>query len=80
MQGILFIFASFFIVTKYNKFAFGFIQCSKEIPSIVEALSKNAFSGNKTPAKAFTLPAENKKGAQVVFRQKSKRVTSLYNT
>ena len=33
---------------------------------------------NKTPAKAFTPPAENKKGHKVVFRQKSKRVTGLY--
>ena len=34
--------------------------------------------GNKTPAKAFTPPAEKKKGHKVVFRQKSKRVTGLY--
>ena len=33
---------------------------------------------NKTPAKAFTPPAEKKKGHKVVFRQKSKRVTGLY--
>ena len=32
---------------------------------------------NKTPAKAFTPPAEKKKGHKVVFRQKSKRVTLL---
>ena len=33
---------------------------------------------NKTPAKAFTPPAEKKKGHKVVFRQKSRRVTGLY--
>ena len=40
---------------------------------------RKSFS-NKTPAKAFTPPAEKKKGHKVVFRQKSKRVTGLYNT
>ena len=35
---------------------------------------------NKTPVKAFTPPVEKKKGHKVVFRQKSKRVTGLYNT
>ena len=35
---------------------------------------------NKTPAKAFTPPAEKKKEHKVIFRQKSKRVTGLYNT
>ena len=33
---------------------------------------------NTTPAKAFTPPAEKKKGHKVVLRQKSKRVTGLY--
>ena len=33
---------------------------------------------NKTPAKAFTPPAEKKKGHKVVFLQKSKRVPGLY--
>ena len=37
------------------------------------------FKENKTPAQAFTPPAEKKKGHKVVFRQKSKRVTGLYN-
>ena len=32
---------------------------------------------NKTPAKAFTPPAEKKKGHNVVFRQKSKQDISV---
>ena len=47
-----------------------------EIELIERMLSKI----NKTPAKTFTPPAEKKKGHKVIFRQKSKRVTGLYNT
>ena len=39
---------------------------------------KNSNKINKTPAKAFTPPAEKKNWHKVVFRQKSKRVTGLY--
>ena len=47
---------------------------------IVNSCVNHRYKYNKTPAQAFTPPAEKKKGHKVVFRQKSKRVTGLYNT
>ena len=41
-------------------------------------ISNDKTKQNKTPAKAFTPPAEKQKGHKVVFRQKSKPVAGLY--
>ena len=47
---------------------------------VMEHVEQSKTIFNKTPAKAFTPPAEKKKGHKVIFRQKRKRVTGLYNT